>query len=69
MTFRTGDKVRAKIDMLNDLTEDGLGVSLCANKGDLLIVRKLNGQWIHVSHEHVLDRTFCVTADEIELMP
>jgi hypothetical protein len=38
-----GQRVRAKIDMLNDLREDGMGVERCASKGEELIVRKESG--------------------------
>jgi len=37
-----GQRVRAKIDMLNDLREDGMGVEHCASKGEELIVRKVS---------------------------
>lgn len=64
-----GQRVRAKIDMLNDLREDGMGVEHCASKGEELIVRKVSSGFLNcisVSHEHITDRAFCVAVDEIE---
>ena len=44
---------------------------LLCNKGEVLIVRKVTGKnaiWpVYVSHEHIADRSFGVTLDEIEL--
>lgn len=61
-----GQRVRAKIDMVNNMREDGMGIELCANAGDELIVRRLSGPFISVSHEYVVDRSFSVTVEEIE---
>ena len=64
-----GQRVRAKVDMLNDLTCDGMAVEHCASKGEELIVRKVSSGYrncIAVSHEHITDRAFCVAVDEIE---
>lgn len=65
--FEVGQKVRAKIDMTNDLREDGIGVEHCASKGDELIVRRVTDYGsFAVSHEHITDRAFIATADELE---
>ena len=65
--FEVGQKVRAKIDMTNDLREDGMGVEHCASKGDELIVRRVTAYGgFAVSHEHITDRAFIATADELE---
>ena len=55
--------------MLNDLTEIGGPPDVCyAREGDILVIRKLDGKFISVSHEDITDSTFGVTADEIELL-
>lgn len=64
-----GQRVRAKIEMLDDLTDEGMGLQCCAKKGDELIIRRISSgyrNYIAVSHEHITDRAFCVAADEIE---
>lgn len=69
--FRIGDKVVTKIDIL----EAACGDHPCfqyAKAGDVLVVRDIGNQmftnYIHVSHEDVLDRTFGVNPVEIELI-
>lgn len=70
--FSVGDRVRAKIDMIDDLRDDGLGCYVCANKGEELIVRRISVYgdkvYIAVSHEHITDRDFGVAPDEIDLV-
>lgn len=69
--FSVGDKVEALIEMINDLTSEGMGVQHCARKGDKLIVRRVSFGYINcitVSHEHITDRAFCVSPDEINLI-
>lgn len=66
-----GQKVRAKITMINDLTHDGMGRELCAERNDTLIVRQVGSGYLNcisVSHEHITDRAFCCAPDEIELI-
>jgi len=66
---KVGQKVRAKITMENDLTDDGMGIQLCANRGDTLIVHKVSSGYLNcisVSHEGVADRAFCCAPNEIE---
>ncbi|AMC34782.1 hypothetical protein [Janthinobacterium sp. B9-8] len=68
-TPTVGQKVRAKIYMDNDLTDEGMGIQRYANKGDELIIRRINSGYktcISVSHENITDRTFGVSVDEIE---
>ena len=64
-----GQKVCATVTMENDLTDDGMGIQLCANRGDTLIVRKVSSGYLNcisVSHEGVTDRAFCCAPNEIE---
>lgn len=66
--FAVGDRVVALIKMIEDLRDDGLGVYLCADKGDELIVRGVSFGYLNciaVSHEHITDRAFCVAPNEI----
>lgn len=68
--LKTGQKSVAKIRMINDLSEDGLGISCCANKGDELVIRKIlsvicGKQNYAVSHENVTDSAFCAFHDEL----
>ena len=66
--FAVGDQVVALVTMTNDLTADGLGVQLCANKGNVLIVRNVSFGYMNciaVSHKHITDRSFCVSPNEI----
>lgn len=66
-----GMRVRALIHMDSDLTDDGMGIQRCANKGDELIIRRVDSGYkncIAVSHENITDRAFCVAPDEIEVM-
>lgn len=66
--FAVGDRVVALVEMLSDLTDDGMGVEHCASKGEELIVRKVSFgclNCIAVSHEHITDRAFCVAPNEI----
>lgn len=68
--FILGQRVRALVDMDNDLSDVGLGVQRCANKGDLLVVRRISPGIVNsviVSHEDVTDRAFCASPDELEL--
>ncbi len=66
--FAVGDRVVALVEMINDLTSDGMGIEHCAKKGDELIVRKVSFGYLNciaVSHEHITDRAFCVAPNEI----
>lgn len=65
--FYVGQKVKAKICLVDDYTEDGLGSLVCANAGDALIIRKVRGHGrFEVSHEHITDRSFIATDGELE---
>jgi hypothetical protein len=64
-----GDKVIAKIEMVNDLRDEGMDIELCAHAGDELIIRgksQFDENVFYVSHEHILNRSFCASADELE---
>lgn len=64
--FHVGDRVRAKRDMYEGPTGELPAQDLC-RKGDLLIIRRVGGFWPYsVSHPEITDRTFGVTADDIE---
>lgn len=70
-TFEVGQRVIALVEMINDMTEDGMGRELCASAGEELIVRKVNEgirNCINVSHENIIDRAFCVAPNEIMLV-
>ena len=69
MPYDVGDAVRARIEMINDLTEDGMGFELCACKNDKLIVRAVRPDSVRVysvSHEHITDRTFGASEHELD---
>lgn len=68
MTIEIGDKVRAKVNM--DEWTDCHGHSRCASKGDILIIRKVNGAGHYsVSHEDRVDgMTFYANSEEIEFV-
>jgi hypothetical protein len=66
--FTVGQKVTVCEAIFEPADDHHPGGYLCS-KGDLLVVRKVrdSGKWpIHVSHEHITDRSFCVSPDEIE---
>ncbi len=70
LNFHVGQSVRCLIQMESDLREDGLGVEICATKGQIVIVRSFTKSGrIAVSHAHITDRSFTVSADEIEAVP
>ena len=65
-----GNRVRMR-ETIIEHPNDCLPEQLLCNKGEVLIVRKVTGKnaiWpVYVSHEHIADRSFGVTLDEIEL--
>lgn len=66
-----GSRIRVTVDCENDLRDAGMGVELCASKGEELIVRghsPYNAGRIYVSHEHITDRSFAVNQDEYEVV-
>ncbi len=68
--YQIDNRVRAKIDLIDDLSDHGMGQQCYARRGETLVVRRLSpsGQNLYVSHEHILDRDFRVTVDEVELV-
>jgi len=64
--FKVGQKVKAKIRMINDLREDGMGIELCAKENDELVIREIRptGRYA-VSHEHITNRSFIATSEEL----
>ena len=68
--YKVGDRVKAKIDMLDCLIDiGGPPNAIYATRGDELIIRKVHENGFSVSHDGVLDKTFGVNSDEIEIMP
>ena len=67
-----GAKVKVTVDCWDDLRDDGMGMSLCAGRGEVLVVRGhstfMEGR-LFVSHEHITDRSFTVDPGEYELLP
>jgi hypothetical protein len=66
--FQVGQEVRAKIPLIDDLTDHGMGKQLCAEAGELLVVRYISptGRTLHLSHPHVTDRAFIASPEEVE---
>jgi hypothetical protein len=67
-----GSRIRVTVDCESDLRDAGMGVELCASKGEELIVRghsPYSEGRIYVSHEHVTDRSFSVDRSEYEVVP
>jgi hypothetical protein len=68
MSYNVGDKVRAKATVVQGPNEDMPAQHFC-DKGDILVVRAVRADLsypISVSHEHITDRSFGVSAEEIE---
>ena len=64
--FEINEKVIAKTRMTQNSTDDGMGICLCAEAGDELIIRKIhNSNLFSVSHENITDRSFRVEEHEI----
>ena len=71
VTFVVGQHLRAKRNMINDLSDEGMGIQHCAEVGDRLVVRQIGSGYkncIAVSHEGITDRCLCVAPEEIEPM-
>ena len=67
--FHVGQKVQAKVELLCDLTDIGCGVQCYAQRGDILIVRKVSSGFLNcisVSHENVTNSTFCAAPNELD---
>jgi len=53
MIVKVGGTVKALVQMENDLRDEGMGVTLCAEKGDILDVHEiLRGEWLIVSRKN-----------------
>ena len=68
--FKVGDRVRILKNIIEGPDEDHPTLQYAA-KGDLLIVRDIARSPVYpyrVSHEDVLDSTFRVSEEEIELV-
>ncbi len=69
--LKVGDKVRALADLISP-ADDYAPASCYAKKGDILVIRKIHQSAIQynvsVSHEDVLDSTFGLSCDEIEMV-
>lgn len=64
--FEVGQRVRCKIDMWSDCSNEGMGMQLYARKDDEVIVREVVGEYLYVSHEQVTNRSFSVKPEEVE---
>lgn len=65
-----GTRIRVTVICENDLRDAGMGVEVCARRGEVLIVRghsPFSESTIYVSHEHITDRSFAVYEGEYEL--
>ena len=64
--YAVGDRVRMLETITRPPSEELPAQHFC-DKGEVLIVRKVGGFWpVNVSHEHINDRSFGVTLDQIE---
>lgn len=67
--FEVGQKIRVKRSVGDPPSGDSPGGTY-ATPDEILVVRKINPSHhaypISVSHDHITDRSFGVTADEIE---
>lgn len=68
--FKKNQRVLILTELTEDLTEDGMGVCVLARKGEILIVRDttLEGKIAHVSHVGVIDRTFTLSKNEVQIL-
>lgn len=68
--FHVGQRVRSRVQMLNDQGEC-LGFELCAAAGTILVVSAIYSgrpNCIEVSHEGIGNRTFGAAPHELEVM-
>lgn len=66
--YEIGQKFKAKMDIYEDLREEGFGVYRLARRGETLVIRgvgMLPGRYL-VSHEDVHNSSFSVRANELE---
>lgn len=67
--FEVGQKVKAKIDLLEDMRDEGGGINRCAKAGAELFIREkspyTSGRY-YVSHDGVLDSSFAADDHELE---
>lgn len=69
--YAVGDRVCMK-QSLSAASSDELPAQHFCNRGEVLIVRRVTDEKrnmafpVYVSHEHITDRSFGVTLDEIE---
>lgn len=66
--FRVGQKVRCRKDIIQESNEHSPAY-VCANAKDLVVIRKVHDYALtyplEVSHEHITNKTFYVSPDEI----
>ena len=63
-----GDKIRT----LTSIWDDGADhhpPGYLANRGEVLVVRKIRERWLCVSHEDITDSSFCIHPGEWERVP
>ena len=67
--FEVGQEVKARIDLVEDMSEIGGGWNVCARAGDRLFIRRkspyIKGRY-YVSHDGVLDSVFSADDHELE---
>lgn len=66
--YAQGDKVRLLKDIWQDQIDGLIPGHYLAKKGEILVVRSGTGVSgiLAISHEHITDRAFTVTLDEVE---
>ena len=68
--LKVGQKVKAKIDLIEDLRDEGMGINRCARAGAELYVREISPYTkdrYYVSHDGVLDSSFAADINELEV--
>lgn len=66
MTFYLGQKVIAKIQMVSDLRDHGMGLEICAEAGEMLEIKEVQGYGRYVVKNDVRPSCrFVVTDCEI----
>lgn len=63
--YAVGQKVKAKIQLINDLRDDGMGVILCAEQNEVCVINKVKEEWYTVHTEK--DKKYLFNALHSEL--
>lgn len=62
--FEVGDWIKPKIRIVDQI--EGVGSFICAEKGELIVVREVKTKGIYASHESRLDNSFYMSFHEFE---